>query len=139
MDLDEISGIIKGPTVKFTHSNLCMAKQFTISNLLEQRNIRYSSLEQRSNPNYASAVLKRMWERLNILKTCEILELRRLKVMLISFALSREKYKAKWNCEKSCGFSIKSVCNYLCSSEYGFPYKMVLKAKLPLKLKILCG
>jgi hypothetical protein len=45
-------------------------------------------------------------------------------------------YKAKWDWEKSCVFSVKSIYKHLRRNEVEMNFKHSLKAKLPFKVKI---
>lgn len=62
--------------------------------------------------------------------------MRALRDILTSFAVNEENDYSKWIWDKSGGFSVESTYNQLCSNEARVPYKMIWKAKIPLKIKI---
>jgi hypothetical protein len=61
---------------------------------------------------------------------------RKLKDVLVSFAVNNEKDRPKWSWENSGIFSVKSTYAHLCRNERGAHYNLIWKAKLPLKIKI---
>jgi hypothetical protein len=63
-------------------------------------------------------------------------QLRRLRDMLSSCALSEEKDRSKWSWEKSRKFTIKSMHNMLHSDEAHNSNRKIWKDKIPLKIKI---
>jgi mannosylglycoprotein endo-beta-mannosidase len=63
-------------------------------------------------------------------------QLRQLRDMLFTCALSNEKDRVKWVWEKSGAFSVKSMYNHLFRSERNDPKKALWKAKIPMKVKI---
>ena len=52
--------------------------------------------------------------------------------------LSTEPDKVSWLLTKSGTFSVKSLYHYLCASRVRFPYKVLWKLKLPLRVKVFC-
>ena len=61
---------------------------------------------------------------------------RRLKVLLASFAVNNKNDKPKWSWENTGIFSVKPTYAHLSRNELGAHYKLIWKAKLPLKIKI---
>ena len=61
---------------------------------------------------------------------------RRLKHLLASFAVNNKNDKPKWSWENTGIFSIKPTYAHLSRNELGAHYKLIWKAKLPLKIKI---
>ena len=61
---------------------------------------------------------------------------RRLKDLLASFAVNNKNDKPKWSWENTGIFSVKPTYAHLSRNELGAHYKLIWKAKLPLKIKI---
>lgn len=51
-------------------------------------------------------------------------------------ALTNKPDSPKWIWDKSGKFTVRSLYSHLCSHEYGLPYNVIWKAKIPLKIKI---
>ena len=49
--------------------------------------------------------------------------------------LSEEPYKVKWLLTSFVSFSIKSLYHYLVARQVVFPYKLLWRMKMPLKIK----
>ncbi|KAG2597542.1 hypothetical protein PVAP13_5KG374614 [Panicum virgatum] len=64
------------------------------------------------------------------------IQLRKIRDMLASFAVTGERDSPRWRWESTGLFSVRSNYEHLCSNEYGTHYNLIWKAKLPLKIKI---
>jgi hypothetical protein len=63
-------------------------------------------------------------------------QMRELRNILCTVALSEEMDKPIWQCEKNGKFSVKSVYKNICSNGVDRSFKHLWKAKIPLKIKI---
>ena len=66
-------------------------------------------------------------------------QLGRLQDIVYRCCTNGNKDSAIWDWEKSGVFLVKSTYKHLCKNEYGPNNKRIWKARIPLKIKILCG
>jgi hypothetical protein len=63
-------------------------------------------------------------------------QLRRLHDIVYRYGINSVNDRAVWEWEKSSIFTVKSIYKHLCSQDFGPNFKMIWKAKIPLKIKI---
>jgi hypothetical protein len=63
-------------------------------------------------------------------------QLRHLYDIVIQCVTNEERDKVKWDWKRIGVFTVKSTYKQLCKNDYGPNFKRILKAKMPLKIKI---